>query len=228
MTSSTGICLHLYVDDKSRLLNNIVIYQRKGRKIMHQKEMLQKSIKTIFGDTRQAIVTLVVVALVGGYSGLLYLSKTVLDFSLQLKQTATPLWATIALTFLCCLYTYVKVSKSQTKSIRAGQPSKSPPADETFIKSLGGETISVLKTISETEEWITNENLGRAKNNEIIKSDLLNADYFAGKLKTSTQKIKYHLDQLNAAQLIYILPNGELSGATPKGRAFLHGKGLLP
>ena len=79
---------------------------------MPPKEKLLNSIKTIFGDTRQAIVSIIVLALVGGSSGLLYLSKTALDFFLQLLRIPTPLWAAILLVLLCCLYIYLKTHKT--------------------------------------------------------------------------------------------------------------------
>lgn len=75
---------------------------------MHLKEMLLKGIKTIFGDTRQTIVSIIVIAVVGGSSSLLCLSKTTLDFCLQLLRTPIPLWATIFLILLCGLYMYLK------------------------------------------------------------------------------------------------------------------------
>lgn len=86
---------------------------------MRPKELIIKGIKTIFGDTRQTIVSIVVVALVGGYSGLLYLSKTALEISLLILNIKTPLWATTLLVLLCCLYTYLKV-------IQKPDPSSSP------------------------------------------------------------------------------------------------------
>lgn len=78
------------------------------------KQTLIKTIKAIFSDTRASIISLIVVALVGGYAGLLYLSKTILDESLLLLNTPTPLWATIALVFVTGVYVYLKISKSHS------------------------------------------------------------------------------------------------------------------
>ncbi len=73
------------------------------------KQKLTKILKSILSDVRKAIIALIVVGLVGGTSGLLYLSKTALSFSIALLNTATPLWATILLVLTCCLYTYLRI-----------------------------------------------------------------------------------------------------------------------
>ena len=91
------------------------------------KELIQKSIKLIFGDTRQAIISMLVFALVGGYSGLLYLSKTVLEISLLILNMQMPLWATSALIVLCCLYTYVRVVKNLSPLNQTDQSPKPLP-----------------------------------------------------------------------------------------------------
>ena len=115
----------------------------------------------------------------------------------------------------------IATKEFKTNLIKTEKPSIKDAAVE-----LPEETINVLKTISELEEWVAQENQVRIPN--IDKSDLLNTDCLSIKLKISTQRVKHHLDQLCAARVIHIYPNGELCGITPKGRALLHEKGLLP
>src|SRR3990172_7924255 len=79
---------------------------------MHPKETLTKIMKLFFGDTRQAIISYIVLALIAMGGGLLALSKTALNFSIQLLSTPTPLWATISLVLLGCLYTYRKSQRA--------------------------------------------------------------------------------------------------------------------
>lgn len=73
------------------------------------KEKLIKILKSILSDVRKTAIGLIVVGLIGGTSGLLYLSKTALSFSIAILNTTTPLWATILLVLICCLYTYLKI-----------------------------------------------------------------------------------------------------------------------
>ena len=90
---------------------------------MHPKELITKTLKAIGVDTRQAIIGVIVVSLVGGYSGLLYLSKTALEISLLFLNTQTPLWATISLIVLCCLYIYLQIVKIPATLNQEGQSS---------------------------------------------------------------------------------------------------------
>ena len=75
--------------------------------------MFKKLLKSIFSDVRSTIIGLCVIAVVGGTSGLLYLSKTALSFSIAILNTKTSLWVTILLVLTCCLYTYLKVRLCQ-------------------------------------------------------------------------------------------------------------------
>jgi len=67
----------------------------------------------MFSDARKAIIGAIVLALVGGTGGLLYLSKTLLDFSIAIATMSTPLWATILLFLLFGLYSYLKLRQHQ-------------------------------------------------------------------------------------------------------------------
>lgn len=97
--------------------------------------------------------------------------------------------------------------------------------EDRFVKKLSDETINLLKTIYDTEEWLAQKNFESIK--EIPRTDIINVDWFAIKLKMSVQKIKYHLDQLDIAKLIRLMPDGFIYEITPKGRAFLHKNELL-
>jgi len=63
-----------------------------------------KILKTIFSDIRRTIVGVIDLALLGGATGVLYLSKTALDFSIAILTIPTPLWATIVVVLLLGLY----------------------------------------------------------------------------------------------------------------------------
>jgi hypothetical protein len=73
-------------------------------------EVLLKNIKRIYVHIESCIVQVVFLSFVAAYGGLLVVSKKVSDFSLQLANTPTPLWATIALSVLCCYYMWQKKS----------------------------------------------------------------------------------------------------------------------
>ena len=82
-------------------------------------QWLIKLSRTIFSDVRRAIIGIILVALLGGTGGVLYLSKTLLHVSIDILKTPTPLWATIALVLLCCVYIY---SKRFAKSLSLNPP----------------------------------------------------------------------------------------------------------
>lgn len=83
---------------------------------MHPKEVLTKFLKLFVSDTRQAIVSYILVVLIVAGGGLLAISKTALDFSIQIITTPTPLWVTISLVLLSCLYTYLRVRQVPSKA----------------------------------------------------------------------------------------------------------------
>jgi hypothetical protein len=80
------------------------------------KQAIIKTLKTLFSDVRQTIISLAILALVGSTWGLLYLSKTALNLSIEILNISTPLWATTLLVLLCCLYTYLKYGKFRSSS----------------------------------------------------------------------------------------------------------------
>ena len=84
----------------------------------------------MFSDARKAIIGAIVLALVGGTGGLLYLSKTLLDFSVAIATISTPLWATIFLILLCGLYTSLRLRRHQ-------HPLQLPPNQEELREDFG-------------------------------------------------------------------------------------------
>jgi predicted transcriptional regulator len=76
---------------------------------MHPKEALKKFLKLIGADTRSAIVSYIVVALILAMGGLSALYKRTQDVALQILTTPTPIWATILLVLLGYLYIQIKV-----------------------------------------------------------------------------------------------------------------------
>lgn len=137
-----------------------------------------------------------------------------IDSLLLLKTSA------VCLAIVCWLVTYIGclLYKLKKKNDELND-------EDRHIKKLTTETINVLKTISDAEEWLEQRNFESIE--QIPKSDLLNINYFSNKLKMSTQSTKHHFDQLNNAKLIHIFPDGELCGTTAKGRDVLHKKELL-
>lgn len=91
---------------------------------------LKSILKTIFSDVRRTIIGLIVVAVLSGAGGILYLSKTVLSFSIATLNIPTPLWATIALVLLSGLYIYLKTQQSQN-------PQKPPNVQEELHEEFG-------------------------------------------------------------------------------------------
>ena len=83
---------------------------------MHPLQGLTKLLKSLGVDTRQAIVGLIVVGLISAYGGLLYLSKVVLNYSILLLTTPTPLWATISLVLLGYGYIYLIFHRSYSSA----------------------------------------------------------------------------------------------------------------
>jgi len=75
------------------------------------KEWLLNRIKKAGENIESTLTQIFFVALFGGPTAILALSKKARDFALQLADTQTPLWATILLVLLCCLYIYLKVRK---------------------------------------------------------------------------------------------------------------------
>lgn len=98
------------------------------------KQWLLKRIKKLFENTESTITTVIVLALLGGSAGILALSKKALTFFLQISNIPTPIWATILLVLLGCLYIYLKLRRSLSYS-------ESPP--ETQAQNARLEYITI-------------------------------------------------------------------------------------
>jgi hypothetical protein len=92
---------------------------------MHLKQTLFKLLKSVFGDLRRAVISIIVVALVAAGGGILSISTTVLNYSILIANTPTPLWVTIALVLLLGLYIGLRKRKRDL------------PSDTSFHQALG-------------------------------------------------------------------------------------------
>ncbi len=91
---------------------------------------LKKWLKLFGADTRRAIIGYIVVGLILAGGGLWVLTKTALTWVTQTANILTPLWATISLVLLCCLYIYLKPRQSQN-------PQKPPNVQEELDEKFG-------------------------------------------------------------------------------------------
>ena len=80
---------------------------------MRLKENFKKYMKSFGADIRQSIVGYIVVGLIIAGGGVAILTKTALTWLTQIANIPTPLWATIVLILLCCLYAYLKLRQYQ-------------------------------------------------------------------------------------------------------------------
>ena len=87
------------------------------------KQWLIKILKTIVSDVRQAVVPTILLSLAGGIAGLIFLWQKASSVAVQIAKIPTPLWATIALVLLCCVYIYLKSARLQ---LSAPTSSKKP------------------------------------------------------------------------------------------------------
>jgi len=114
---------------------------------MHLKENIIKLLKLFGGDTRRATVGYIIGYLILAGGGLVILTKTTINTVFQLANTLTPLWATIALILLCCIYTYIKILPYTTSN--ADNPKLSDIALRilTFFGQQQGETWLTTKEL---------------------------------------------------------------------------------
>ena len=78
--------------------------------------MITKILKTILSDVRRTVIGVIVLALFGGTTGVLYLSKTALDFSIAIINIPTPLWATFAVVLLLGVYIHLRSRRPRLPS----------------------------------------------------------------------------------------------------------------
>lgn len=89
---------------------------------MHLNVLVLKILKTLAADTRHAIIGIVLTALIVGGGGILYLSRTTLDFLIFYLNRPTPIWATITLVLFFGMFTYFvsrKCNSSQVVNFRS-------------------------------------------------------------------------------------------------------------
>jgi len=118
---------------------------------MHLKATLSKLLKMFAAYILQAIVGYIVVGLILAGGGVYLLTKIGLNWVTQIANIPTPLWATILLILLCCLYTYLKVVKILSKLNH--QACKLPPQYSEF-QPTPGVFVYVSKTSIEPNiDW---------------------------------------------------------------------------
>ena len=91
------------------------------------KQKLIQILKTIIADVRQAYVPVILLSVIGGTGTVFYFYERALTWTIQIVNTPTPLWATIALALGCCLYTYLhnqKLLKEIGENKRSSRTSK--------------------------------------------------------------------------------------------------------
>lgn len=88
-----------------------------------------KSIAKFFANLMSNIFVVVLVGIVGVPALIAWATGTI-DFLIQSITTPMPLWATIALIALCCLYTYLKLRQYQNSH-------KPPNIQEELIEEFG-------------------------------------------------------------------------------------------
>jgi hypothetical protein len=93
---------------------------------MTMREWLKQRIKKLFENTESTITNIFLLALFGGSATILAVSKKALSAFLQIATTPTPLWATISLVLLVCLYIYIKLRQSHSSYV---SPSEYHPTD---------------------------------------------------------------------------------------------------
>ncbi|MFH1021274.1 MAG: hypothetical protein V1782_11805 [Pseudomonadota bacterium] len=92
------------------------------------KQMLLHILKTLSADARKTIFGVILLAILGGTGGVLYLSRTALNYGIETANILTPLWATIASALLCCVYIYINTQKILNKINESNQVLCSPVA----------------------------------------------------------------------------------------------------
>ncbi len=162
-------------------------------------------LKKLFSDSHSAIVGIALGSVFAGGTGVYFFAKSLWNGLINIIQSPTPLWATIALVLLLALYAYLKTGSSH-------QTSALP------LKFLNDEDIKALQIIASLEHPFE-------KNRYIGQSTLPNL------LNLSPQKTQHCLDNLFKADCIHYDTDNYgtyLRGLTDKGRALLERKNLLP
>lgn len=163
-------------------------------------EWLIRRIKKAGENIESTLTQIFFLALLGGSVAILALSKKALSFALQLAITATPLWATISLTLLCCLYVYLR---TQSYTHHGFEPKPKLSKLALHILAFFGQ--------QQGDVWVTTKNLSTVS-------------------KTSFNQTQLAIDQLLHFNFLYVeAPYGEdpIYWLSTEGRAFLEKEKLL-
>jgi hypothetical protein len=96
---------------------------------MDPKVIVSKLLKWFADHLLSAILSLILAALIAAWGGVFAFSMSALGYAIQLLNEQTPLWATISLILLCCLYTYL--------TTRRRNPQKPPSVEEELYEAFG-------------------------------------------------------------------------------------------
>lgn len=146
------------------------------------KEWMQRRIKKFGENIESTITSALFWLIVGGPLVLVATYKFLRDFFLQLLQEPTPLWATTVMIAICCLYTYAKVAKSQSTSIKEDQPCEPPE-----ITNLPEIQVSMLKLLHK-------------------KDNLIRVDFYKA-LEIDPNTATFHLEELELNQMVSKKPH---------------------
>lgn len=75
------------------------------------------------------ILSVIVAALIAAWGRVFAFSMSAIEYSIQLLNARTPLWATICLILLCAMYTYL--------TARCRNPQKTPNVEEELYEAFG-------------------------------------------------------------------------------------------
>ena len=140
--------------------------------------MLIQILKTLISDVRQAYVPVILLFLIGGTGTIFYLYETVLAWSIQTINTQIPLWATISLVLLSCLYIREKHKQEIAKKVQIPLilpqydiKSKLPQIEERILLYVAHntniDTVS-LSIESRISEPLTSFHLNNLKSKKLI------------------------------------------------------------
>lgn len=179
------------------------------------KQILIKIVKIIVSDVRQAAVPAILFLIVGGSGGLIYLYRKALSGTILVANTPTPLWATIALVLLCCVYTYAKVEKFHSS---LNQSKFYPPSKTDINIRIDTFGEKVLLFVSENPE--------------------LETDQITSSFPGSEQRALFNLQELEKSKFIThtYVSGSDMMGTEPRiytwstinlGLAYLNQHGLI-
>ena len=130
------------------------------------KQWLKNRIKKLGENIEASITQIIFLALIGGSVTILVVSKKVLGFVHKILIKPTPLWITLMLGLLCCLYIHLKLRKNSLKSpkkynkISFVEIDHSPLKWKIFIDYNGFFTVSDTPYCSQHDTKLIENNKG--------------------------------------------------------------------